>query len=128
MRSVNADKVIAKLGNGYDSYIGEGGGTLSTGEKQLLSFARAILADPALFILDEATSSIDTLTEELVQNAVEKLMEGRTSFIIAHRLSTVKTADLILVVKDGKIIERGNHAELLNPTVYFYDFYFKQFW
>ncbi len=127
VRSVNADKVIAKLGNGYDSYIGEGGGTLSTGEKQLLSFARAILADPALFILDEATSSIDTLTEELVQNAVEKLMEGRTSFIIAHRLSTVKTADLILVVKDGKIIERGNHAELLKAKGYYYDMYLKQF-
>lgn len=127
VRSVNADKVIAKLGNGYDSYIGEGGGTLSTGEKQLLSFARAILADPALFILDEATSSIDTLTEELVQNAVEKLMEGRTSFIIAHRLSTVRNADLILVVKDGKIVERGTHAELLKAKGCYYDMYLKQF-
>ncbi|MDE6586443.1 MAG: ABC transporter ATP-binding protein/permease [Clostridia bacterium] len=127
IKSVNADKVIDKLENGLDSFVGEGGGTLSTGEKQLISFARAILADPALFILDEATSSIDTLTEKLVQDAVEKLMENRTSFIIAHRLSTVKTADIILVVDGGKIIERGTHSELLKQKGHYYNLYLKQF-
>lgn len=127
IKSVNADKVIERLDNGLDSYVGEGGGTLSTGEKQLISFARAILANPALFILDEATSSIDTLTEKLVQDAVEKIMENRTSFIIAHRLSTVKTADIILVVSDGKIIERGTHKELLAKKGHYYDMYLKQF-
>ena len=127
VKSVNADKVIEKLENGLDSHVGEGGGTLSAGEKQLLSFARAILADPSLFILDEATSSIDTLTEKLVQGAVEKLMSGRTCFIIAHRLSTVKNADVILVVSDGKIIERGNHKELLAMRGHYYNMYVKQF-
>ena len=127
VKSVNADKVIEKLENGLDSHVGEGGGTLSAGEKQLLSFARAILADPSLFILDEATSSIDTLTEKLVQDAVEKLMSGRTCFIIAHRLSTVKNADMILVVSDGKIIERGNHKELLAMRGHYYNMYVKQF-
>jgi len=127
LKSVNADKVIEKLENGLDSHVGEGGGTLSAGEKQLLSFARAILADPSLFILDEATSSIDTLTEKLVQDAVEKLMSGRTCFIIAHRLSTVKNADVILVVSDGKIIERGNHKELLAMRGHYYNMYVKQF-
>ncbi len=127
VKSVNADKVIEKLENGLDSHVGEGGGTLSAGEKQLLSFARAILADPSLFILDEATSSIDTLTEKLVQDAVEKLMSGRTCFIIAHRLSTVKNADVILVVSDGKIIERGNHKELLAMRGHYYNMYVKQF-
>ena len=127
VKSVNADKVIEKLENGLDSHVGEGGGTLSAGEKQLLSFARAILADPSLFILDEATSSIDTLTEKLVQDAVEKLMSGRTCFIIAHRLSTVKNADVILVVSYGKIIERGNHKELLAMRGHYYNMYVKQF-
>lgn len=127
VKSVNADKVVARLDNGLDSFIGEGGGTLSAGEKQLLSFARAILADPALFILDEATSSIDTLTEKTVQDAVEKLMENRTCFIIAHRLSTVKTADIILVVSGGKIAERGTHGELLSRKGLYYDMYLKQF-
>lgn len=127
IKSVNADKVIEKLENGLDSPVGEGGGTLSAGEKQLLSFARAILADPALFILDEATSSIDTLTEKLVQDAVDTLMKGRTCFIIAHRLSTVKNADVILVVSDGKIIERGNHRELLAMRGHYYEMYIKQF-
>lgn len=127
VKSVNADRIIARLENGYDSRIGEGGNTLSTGEKQLLSFARAILADPAIFVLDEATSSIDTLTEKLIQDAIEKLMKGRTSFIIAHRLSTIRSADIILVVENGKIVERGKHDELLHARGRYYNLYIKQF-
>ena len=101
--------MVEKLENGYDSDVGEGGDRLSTGEKQLISFARAVLADPAIFVLDEATSSIDTQTEQLIQNAISHLLKGRTSFLIAHRLSTIRHADVILVVKDGKIIESGSH-------------------
>ncbi len=127
VKSVNADKIIARLPEGYDSQVGEGGNSLSTGEKQLLSFARAILADPAIFVLDEATSSIDTLTERLIQDAIEKLMRGRTSFIIAHRLSTIRSADIILVVQGGKIVERGRHEELLQKRGYYYELYIKQF-
>lgn len=126
-KSVNADKIIARLDKGLDTVVGEGGNTLSTGEKQLLSFARAILADPAIFVLDEATSSIDTITEHLIQEAIEKLMEGRTSFVIAHRLSTIRSADVILVVNSGKIVERGRHEELLAKRGYYYNLYIKQF-
>ena len=126
-KSVNADKIIARLDNGLDSQVGEGGNNLSTGEKQLLSFARAILANPAIFVLDEATSSIDTLTERLIQDAIEKLMRGRTSFVIAHRLSTIRSADVILVVHEGKIVERGRHEELLAKHGYYYNLYIKQF-
>ena len=115
------------LENGYDSDVGEGGDKLSTGEKQLISFARAVLADPAIFVLDEATSSIDTQTEQLIQNATMHLLEGRTSFLIAHRLSTIRQADLILVVKDGKIVEQGKHEELLRKGGYYHDLYSKQF-
>ena len=93
--------------NGYDSDVGEGGDQLSTGEKQLISFARAVLADPRIFVLDEATASIDTKTEELIQHAISTLLENRTSFLIAHRLSTIRHADLILVVRAGKIIEQA---------------------
>lgn len=99
-KAVSADTVVEHLENGYDSDVGEGGDKLSTGEKQLVSFARAVLADPAIFVLDEATSSIDTQTEQLIQNATLNLLKGRTSFLIAHRLSTIRQADLILVVKD----------------------------
>ncbi len=127
IKSVNAEGIIARMENGYDTVVGEGGNTLSTGEKQLLSFARAILVDPAIFVLDEATSSIDTLTEKLIQSAIEKLMEGRTSFVIAHRLSTVRSADIILVVSDGKITERGTHEELLAMRGAYYNLYIKQF-
>lgn len=101
--------------------------SLSTGEKQLISFARAVLADPAIFVLDEATSSIDTQTEQLIQNATMHLLEGRTSFLIAHRLSTIRQADLILVVKDGKIVEQGKHEDLLRKGGYYHDLYSKQF-
>lgn len=126
-RSVSADEVVEKLENGYDSDVGESGGKLSTGEKQLISFARAILANPAIFVLDEATSSIDTQTEQLIQKATDHLLKGHTSFVIAHRLSTIRKADLILVVKDGQIIERGNHQELLQKKGYYYELYSKQF-
>lgn len=126
VKSVNAERVIERLG-GYDAQIGEGGNTLSTGEKQLLSFARAILADPAIFILDEATSSVDTITENLIQQAIDKLMQGRTNFVIAHRLSTIRNADIILVVHDGKIIERGTHDELIKQCGTYFDLYLKQF-
>lgn len=126
-KSVSADVVVKKLKDGYDSDVGESGNLLSTGEKQLISFARAILADPAIFVLDEATSSIDTATEQLIQKATQKLLKGHTSFVIAHRLSTIRNADLILVVKDGKIIEQGTHRELLAQKGYYHELYYKQF-
>ena len=125
--SVNARRIIERLDNGYDSVIGEGGNTLSAGEKQLLSFARAILADPAIFILDEATASVDTITEKLIQEAIITLMRGRTCFMIAHRLSTVRSADIILVVDGGKIVERGTHEELLKAKGRYYKLYMEQF-
>lgn len=127
VKSVSAEDVIAKMENGYESNVGEGGDLLSTGEKQLLSFARAILADPRIFVLDEATSSIDTVTEKKIQDAIEHLMKGRTSFVIAHRLSTIRQADVILVIKDGKIIEQGNHHELIAARGEYYRLYTKQF-
>lgn len=126
-KSVSADEVIRKLEFGYDTNAGEGGNRLSTGEKQLISFARAILAKPAIFVLDEATSSIDTWTEQLIQKATERLLKGHTAFMIAHRLSTVRNADIILVMKDGKIIEQGNHRELIGQKGYYYELYSKQF-
>ena len=126
-RRVSADEVVKKLENGYESDVGESGGRLSTGEKQLISFARAILANPSIFVLDEATSSIDTQTEQLIQKATDHLLKGHTSFVIAHRLSTIRKADLILVVKDGQIIEQGNHQELLKKKGYYYELYSKQF-
>jgi len=124
---VHADKVIAKMENGYDTEAGEGGDRLSTGEKQLISFARAVLADPRIFILDEATSSIDTEMEMLLQEAIHKLLEGRTSFVIAHRLSTIRNADIILVIEEGKVIEQGTHTELMNKHGHYYKLYTQQF-
>ena len=112
-RAVNADKIAAKLPKGYDTDVGECGDKLSTGEKQLISFARAIIARPAIFVLDEATSSVDTETEQLIQQATKTLMEHTTSFVIAHRLSTIRQADMILVIEHGEIVERGTHEELL---------------
>lgn len=125
--AVSADTVVNKLEQGYDSPVGEGGDRLSTGEKQLISFARAVLADPRIFVLDEATSSIDTETEQLIQNAIARLLEGRTSFLIAHRLSTIRHADVILVVKDGRIVEQGRHEELLRRQGYYHTLYSRQF-
>ena len=126
-RKVSADTVVAKLDKGYDSDVGEGGDRLSTGEKQLISFARAVLADPRIFVLDEATSSIDTQTELLIQNAISHLLQNRTSFLIAHRLSTIRQADLILVVREGKIVEQGTHEQLLRQKGYYHSLYNKQF-
>ena len=126
-RAVSADQVAAKLDKGWDSDVGEEGGRLSTGEKQLISFARAVLADPRIFVLDEATSSIDTQTEQDIQNAIDHLLRDRTSFLIAHRLSTIRKADLILVVRDGKIVERGTHRSLLRARGYYHDLYSRQF-
>ena len=124
---VSATFVIEKMEKGLDSDVGEGGGMLSTGEKQLLSFARAILADPRILVLDEATASIDTLTEKAIQDAIDTVIKGRTSFVIAHRLSTIVDADVILVVRDGKIIERGTHSELMKQKGYYYELYTRQY-
>ncbi|MBU3144054.1 ABC transporter ATP-binding protein [Clostridium sp. CF012] len=123
---VNAHSFISKLEKGYDSEVGEGGGNLSTGEKQLISFARAIVANPALFVLDEATSSIDTETERMIQDAIEKVLSDRTSFVVAHRLSTIVSADKILVIRHGRITESGTHRELLRKKGYYYTLYTNQ--
>ncbi|HZJ83423.1 MAG TPA: ABC transporter ATP-binding protein [Clostridia bacterium] len=126
-RLVNAHSFISSMENGYDSEVGEGGNRLSTGEKQLVSFARAILANPKILVLDEATSSIDTETEQMIQYAINKLLEGRTSFIIAHRLSTIRSADRILVIRDGRMTEQGSHKELMRNKGYYYRLYTNQF-
>ena len=126
-KAVSADTVVEHLENGYDSDVGEGGDKLSTGEKQLVSFARAVLADPAIFVLDEATSSIDTRTELKIQHAFSQMMKGRTSFIVAHRLSTIREADVILVMKDGHVIEQGRHEQLLAQNGFYAKLYNSQF-
>ncbi len=122
-----AHEFILTLEKGYDEEVGEGGNLLSVGQKQLISLARAVLAQPELFIMDEATSSVDTLTEALIQQGMERLMEGRTSFIIAHRLSTIRRADRILVIENGGISEMGTHAELLRAQGHYYRLYTQQF-
>lgn len=127
LKLVNAEFVIEKMDKGLDSEVGEGGDLLSTGEKQLISFARALLADPRILVLDEATASIDTLTEKAIQDAIFTVIKGRTSFVIAHRLSTIVDADVILVVRDGKIIERGKHNELMKKHGYYYNLYTRQY-
>lgn len=126
-RLANAEQFILNLPQGYDTILSEDGGDLSQGQRQLLAIARAILADPAILILDEATSSVDTRTEQHIQEAMYKLMKGRTSFVIAHRLSTIRKADMILVIDDGEIIERGNHVQLLRQKGFYYDLYMSQF-
>ena len=127
IRMVSADEVIAHLEKGLDTDVGEGGDLLSTGEKQLISFARAILADPRILILDEATASVDTMTEAKIQSAMESVTRGRTCLMIAHRLSTVRNADLILVVRNGRIVEQGTHEVLLNQKGYYYELYTRQY-
>lgn len=126
-KTVNAHDFIIKLEKGYETEVGEGGGMLSTGEKQLISFARAIISRPSLFFLDEATSSIDTETEAKIQYAIDTVLENRTSFIIAHRLSTIRNADVILVIEKGKVIEQGDHHTLMALKGHYYDLYANQF-
>ncbi|MFW6437371.1 MAG: ABC transporter ATP-binding protein [Armatimonadota bacterium] len=125
-RLANAHSFITHLPEGYDTLLSEAGGTLSEGQRQLVAIARAILADPAILILDEATSSVDSRTEAHIQEAMERVMEGRTSFVIAHRLSTIRRADSILVIEDGRIVERGNHEELLEARGAYYALYTSQ--
>jgi len=127
LKMVAADEFIEKLDDKYNTFVGEGGGKLSLGEKQLISFARAIVKNPKILVLDEATSSIDTQTENKIQHAIEVAMKDRTSFMIAHRLSTVVNADLILVMRDGEVVESGNHHELLNKKGYYFELYKNQF-
>lgn len=124
---VDAHDFIMETEKGYETEVGEGGGLLSTGQKQLISFARAIVRNPKLFVLDEATSSIDTETEQVIQNAINTVLDGRTSFVIAHRLSTIRNADKILVIRDGKIQESGSHKELIKKKGYYYNLYTNQF-
>ncbi len=126
-RMVGAEPFILKMKDGYQSDVGEGGNRLSTGQKQLISFARAILTNPAIFVLDEATSSVDTETEQLIQQAIQTVLDGRTSFIIAHRLSTIRSADRILVIQNGKITEDGTHQQLIAKQGYYYQLYTNQF-
>ena len=126
-KAAHADSFIRRLPEGYDTVIAEDGGNISQGQRQLLCIARVMLRRPPILILDEATSSIDTRTEVLVQDAFEELMKGRTSFIVAHRLSTIKNADQILVMKAGNIIERGTHEELLAQGGFYKQLYESQF-
>jgi len=124
---LDIDSFIKSLKNGYNTYLKDGGNELSLGQKQLISFARALIRDPAILILDEATSSIDTETEANIQNSINKMLSGRTSIIIAHRLSTIVNCDQIIVMKDGLIIEKGTHKELINKKGYYYSLYMNQF-
>ena len=126
-KKAHADSFIRRMPQGYDTQVGEGGGSLSQGQKQLLCIARVMLCLPPMLILDEATSSIDTRTEMKVQNAFQTMMEGRTSFIVAHRLSTIQNADVILVMRDGQIIEQGTHQELLAKKGFYEQLYQSQF-
>ncbi len=126
-KAAHVDHFVKTLPDGYNMVLNEEASNISQGQKQLLTIARAFLKDPKLLILDEATSSVDTRTELLIQKAMEKLMEGRTSFIIAHRLSTIRDADLILVMKDGDIVEQGNHEELLEKGGFYSSLYNSQF-
>lgn len=126
-QTVHADAFIERQRDGYDTQVGEGGALLSTGQKQLISFARVVLKNPRIFVLDEATSSIDTETEQLIQSAITKMLDGRTSFIVAHRLSTIRSADRILAIRGGRVVEAGSHAELMAQGGYYHDLYTHQF-
>ena len=126
-KAARADHFIRALPGGYQMELNEEATNVSQGQKQLLTIARALLADNPILILDEATSSVDTRTEHLIQAAMEELMKGRTSFVIAHRLSTIRNADIILVMKDGDIVEQGSHAELLEKNGFYAQLYNSQF-
>lgn len=126
-KAARAHRFIRRLPKGYDTVIGEGGAVLGEGQKQLLSIARVMLLDPAILVFDEATSSIDVRTELQVREAFAELLRGRTAFIVAHRLKTVQNADLILVMKDGQVIEQGTHAELLSKNGFYFSLYKSQF-
>ena len=126
-RTAQADHFIRTLSHGYDTVLNEDASNISQGQKQLLTIARTILSDPRVLILDEATSSVDTRTEIAIQKAMDELTKGRTSFIIAHRLSTIRDADIILVMKDGDIVETGNHRELLEKNGFYANLYLSQF-
>jgi ABC-type multidrug transport system fused ATPase/permease subunit len=122
-QAVGAHEFIVNLRSGYDTSVEEGGVVLSVGQRQLISFARALLADPRILVLDEATSSVDTHTERIIQQALARLLQGRTAFVIAHRLSTVVNADRIVVIQDGRIVEQGTHPELLANGGIYYQLY-----
>lgn len=126
-KAANAHGFIERLPKGYDTVLTQNGAGISQGQKQLISIARAVLADPVLLILDEATSNIDTVTEVKIQEALGRLMTGRTSVIIAHRLNTIQKADQILVLKDGEMAEKGTHAELLSQNGFYRELYESQF-
>jgi ATP-binding cassette subfamily B protein len=126
-RLVDAHEFITEMPDGYDTRVGEGGSGLSTGQKQLVSFARAILADPRIFVMDEATSSVDTATERKIQRAMRRILSGRISFVIAHRLSTIRAADRILVIEDGRVVEQGTHHELIARAGHYFELYTSQF-
>ena len=126
-KAARCDHFIRTLEKGYDTVISSEGGSISQGQMQLLTIARAMLTDPAILVLDEATSSVDTRTEVEIQKAMARLMEGKTSFVIAHRLSTIRSADLILVVRDGDIVERGTHRELMARNGFYASLYRSQF-
>ena len=126
-RQANVDHFIRTLPDGYDMIVNEEANNISQGEKQLLTIARAMLKDPQIMILDEATSSVDTRLEKRLQDAMQRVMKGRTSFVIAHRLSTIKNADLILVIKDGYLVEQGTHEELLEKNGFYSQLYNAQF-
>jgi ATP-binding cassette subfamily B protein len=126
-RLANADHFIHRLPHGYATLLSERAGNLSQGQRQLLAIARAVLADPHILVLDEATSSVDTRTETQIQEALLRLMKGRTSFVIAHRLSTIREADRILVIRDGEIVEQGRHSQLLAQAGFYYNLYMSQF-
>jgi len=123
----NAHDFVSELENGYDTQVGEGGNKLSTGQKQLIALARAIIADPQIFVMDEATSSVDTHTERAIQSAVERVLANRISFVIAHRLSTIRSADRILAISAGEILEEGTHHSLLASRGRYYELYTNQF-
>jgi ATP-binding cassette subfamily B multidrug efflux pump len=126
-KMADADHFIQLLPQGYETMLSERASNLSQGQRQLLSIARAVLADPSILILDEATSSVDTRTEARIQKSLLRLMEGRTSFVIAHRLSTIRDADNVVVIRDGEIVEQGTHQQLLDKRGFYHHLYMSQF-